>query len=57
MLKGGGTLGSHKHGISGHATKSPRLRMAMQLEAEKNERKAKKPLPFQNVKQLFGEYK
>lgn len=34
-------MGSHKHGTSGHATKSPRLRLKEKMEAEKNVKKSK----------------
>ena len=40
--KGRNNMGSHKHGISGKAPKSPKLRHRMELEAQRNERKAKK---------------
>ncbi len=40
--KGRGGMGSRKHGKSGVAPKSPRLRHQMKLEAERNERKASK---------------
>lgn len=39
--KGKTGMGSHKHGTSGHATKSPRLRMQEKMEAEKNIKKSK----------------
>ncbi len=42
MQRGRGGMGSHKHGTSGRATKSPRLRMREKLEAERNERKKPK---------------
>jgi hypothetical protein len=46
-------MGNHKHGTSGRAPKSPRLRHAIKLDAERNERKAKKPLPYGSVKDVF----
>jgi hypothetical protein len=39
MQKGRGGMGSHKHGVSGRAGKSPRLRLAMKMDAERNERR------------------
>lgn len=35
-------MGSHKHGIHGHPTKSPRLRLWERLQAERQERKPRK---------------
>lgn len=37
-----GGMGSRKHGKGGIAPKSPRLRHQMKLDAEQNERKARK---------------
>ncbi|HTV46331.1 MAG TPA: hypothetical protein VMF05_13555 [Stellaceae bacterium] len=37
MQQGRGGMGSHKHGISGHATRSPRFRLAQRLAAERGE--------------------
>ncbi|HUC09491.1 MAG TPA: hypothetical protein VL985_03585 [Stellaceae bacterium] len=37
MQQGRGGMGSHKHGISGHASQSPRLRLAKKLAAERGE--------------------
>ncbi len=42
MEKGRGGMGSHKHGISGHATKSPKLRLFLKMQAESNKRKRRK---------------
>ncbi len=42
MQRGRGGMGPHKHGTSGHAPKSPRMRMHEKLEAERNERKKRK---------------
>jgi hypothetical protein len=30
-------MGSHKHGVSGHATQSPRLRLSKKLAAERGD--------------------
>jgi hypothetical protein len=35
MQQGRGGIGSRKHGVSGHATPSPRLRLAKKLAAER----------------------
>jgi len=35
MHTGRGGMGSHKHGISGHATRSPRYKHGQQIEANK----------------------
>lgn len=35
MQQGRGGMGSHKHGTSGHATRSPRYKFMQQLEANK----------------------
>jgi hypothetical protein len=32
-----GGMGSHKHGVSGHATQSPRLRLSKKLAAERGD--------------------
>jgi hypothetical protein len=49
--QGRGGIGSHKHGVSGHAGKSPKMRMAQELEARRQERehKSKPALPFERV--------
>jgi hypothetical protein len=41
MKDDSGGMGMKKHGRSGRAPKSPKLRHAMKCEAEKDERKAK----------------
>lgn len=33
--KARGGMGSHKHGVSGRSPKSPKLRLAMRLDAER----------------------
>jgi hypothetical protein len=56
-------MGSHKHGVSGHATQSPRLRLSKKLAAERGEYEAASPrrrkrLEFETVqKALKGERK
>jgi hypothetical protein len=37
MQQGRGGMGSHKHGVSGYATQSPRLRLMKRLAAERGE--------------------
>jgi hypothetical protein len=37
MQQGRGGIGSRKHGVSGHATQSPRLRLAKKLAAERGD--------------------
>jgi hypothetical protein len=37
MQQGRGGLGSHKHGVSGRATQSPRFRLGKKLAAERGE--------------------
>ena len=54
MQQGRGGMGSHKHGVSGHASQSPRLRLVKKLAAERGElRSARvrrpKPLEFETV--------
>jgi hypothetical protein len=41
MQQGRGGMGSHKHGTSGRAPKSPKLRLAMKIEANRSEVPAK----------------
>ena len=55
MQQGRGGMGSHKHGVSGHASQSPRLRLAKKLAAERGEYGAahsRRPLrpSFDNVR-------
>jgi hypothetical protein len=45
MQQGRGGMGSHKHGVSGHATQSPRLRLIKKLAAERGEHDIKSPRP------------
>jgi hypothetical protein len=47
-------MGSRKHGISGRAAQSPRLRLMKRLSAERGEyerkpQRGRKPLPFATV--------
>ncbi|MFZ3233774.1 MAG: hypothetical protein WA417_04000 [Stellaceae bacterium] len=58
MQQGRGGMGSHKHGVSGHASQSPRLRLAKKLAAERGEygsQAARRPLRplFANVQDAF----
>jgi hypothetical protein len=59
VQQGRGGMGSHKHGVSGHASQSPRLRLAKRLAAERGEydaRPSRRPrLPsFENVRDAFN---
>ncbi|HXC15099.1 MAG TPA: hypothetical protein VNV39_19965 [Stellaceae bacterium] len=59
MQQGRGGMGSHKHGVSGHASQSPRLRLAKRLAAERGEyetRTARRPLrpSFDNIRDAFA---
>lgn len=59
MQQGRGGIGSHKHGVSGHATQSPRLRLAKKLAAERGEYDAgarRRPLRpvFASVRDAFA---
>lgn len=54
-----GKMGMKKHGKSGWKNgsgKSPRLRLAMKMDAEQNERKARKYEMFSNVRDAFTAY-
>jgi hypothetical protein len=58
MQQGRGGMGSHKHGISGHASQSPRLRLAKKLAAERGEygaQSTRRPLrpSFAQVRDAF----
>jgi hypothetical protein len=59
MQQGRGGMGSHKHGVSGHASQSPRLRLAKKLAAERGEydsHRAGRPLnpAFASVRDAFA---
>ena len=54
MQQGRGGMGTHKHGVSGHASQSPRLRLLKKLAAERGEfhsgsARGPKQLEFQSV--------
>ena len=58
MQQGRGGMGSHKHGVSGHATQSPRLRLSKKLAAERGEydsasRGRRKRLEFETVEEAL----
>ena len=58
MQQGRGGMGSHKHGVSGHATQSPRLRLSKKLAAERGEYDAASPkrrkrLEFETVQEAL----
>jgi hypothetical protein len=51
-------MGSHKHGVSGHASQSPRLRLMKKLSAERGEYEggsARRPkrLQFETVQEAL----
>lgn len=58
MQQGRGGMGSHKHGVSGHAAQSPRLRLGKKLAAERGEhdtaaRGRRKPFEFETVEEAL----
>jgi hypothetical protein len=56
MVKGQDGMGSHKHGVSGHSGKSPKLRHHMRREAEKEELRGNRKRiidPKSSVEELF----
>ena len=59
MQQGLGGMGSRKHGVSGHASQSPRMRLSNRLSAERGEYDAKprrrpKPLKFATVQEALN---
>ena len=58
MQQGRGGMGSHKHGVSGHAAQSPRLRFSKRLAAERGEYDTASPrrrmrLEFETVQEAL----
>jgi hypothetical protein len=58
VQQGRGGMGSHKHGVSGHATQSPRLRLVKKLAAERGEYgsaspRRRKRLEFETVQEAL----
>ena len=58
MQQGRGGIGSRKHGVSGHASKSPRFRLMNRLAAERGEfgggpARRRKGLSFASVRELL----
>jgi len=58
MQQGRGGMGSHKHGVSGHASQSPRLRLMKKLAAERGEfaggsARSPKRLQFETVQEAL----
>jgi hypothetical protein len=58
MQQGRGGMGSRKHGISGHASQSPRLRLMKKLSAERGEygsppARRTAPLRFRTVQEAL----
>jgi hypothetical protein len=58
MQRGRGGIGSHKHGVSGHPSQSPRLRLAKKLAAERgdydNPPRRPAPLEFASVREALN---
>jgi hypothetical protein len=60
VQQGRGGIGSRKHGVSGHASKSPRFRLMNRLAAERGElgggpaRRRRKGPAFASVHELFN---
>jgi len=55
MQQGRGGMGPHKHGISGHAPRSPRYKFMQQLEANKEKPKARPRLTAKTVAEAMKE--
>ncbi len=55
MIKGGGSMGSHKHGISGIAPKSPKLRHALKRKAEMQSKKRKPSKMYSSMSELMDD--
>jgi len=58
MQQGRGGMGSHKHGVSGHASQSPRLRLMKRLAAQRGEfdgglARSPKRLQFETVQEAL----
>jgi hypothetical protein len=60
VQQGQGGIGSRKHGVSGHASKSPRFRLMNRLTAERGEfgefggpARRRRGLAFASVRDLF----
>jgi hypothetical protein len=58
MQQGRGGMGSHKHGVSGHPSQSPRLRLMKKLAAERGEfdggsTRSPKRLQFKTVREAL----
>lgn len=53
-MQGRGGMGSRKHGKSGIAPKSPKVRHSMKMEAERNERKPRRFRMYSSIKELMG---
>lgn len=53
MITGKRSLGMKKHGQSGPSGPSPKARLVIKMEAEKDERKAKRHPMAGSIKELF----
>ena len=52
-VKGNSGMGMRKHGRSGRSGKSPKLRLALRRDAEKDERRPKKYLMVGSIAELL----
>lgn len=59
MEVGRGGMGSHKHGVSGYAPRSPRYKFMQQLDArrEENSQRKRKPLTAKTVAEAMRQQK
>jgi len=55
MQQGRGGMGSRKHGVSGHASQSPRMRLSAERgEYDAKPRRRPKPLQFATVQEALN---
>lgn len=57
MISGRGGMGSHKHGISGKAPRSPRYKHNAQIEANKVKPRRRLKLAFSSVTEAMKAFK
>lgn len=57
MVKGKGGIGSHKHGTSGHAPRSPRYKFQQTLEANRRPVKQRPALSAKTVQEAMAQIK
>lgn len=53
MTSGTSGMGMHKHGVSGRSGKSPKMRLAEKLKAERDEKKPRQFKMKKSIKDLF----